>query len=832
MKTRKILTSNDGTYYPLFNLKGLRSSITPFFGGDLKLDHHHYALKPTTQVDLFNDLYARHVVISCNGKPYFLNGQTESQQNDSIIYETSLLSQRVIRKNEYFELDTTSFIPLRDNVELHLIHIKNISNDELRFEVTTAIQLYGRSADNLRDHRHVTSLLNQIQVCQNGIVLYPTLSFDERGHQANHTVYSAFAFSPRASVKNYIPVLDDFINGGSMSFPKGLNHHTEVGTVINGYEALGGIGFEEVILKPNQSVDFIVSLGIHDSIEEAIQISAKYADVNVLNKALMDVENHFESYTSQLQFEFHDDKTSQQLNFMTIQPMLRRYFGNSYLPHHDYGKGGRGWRDLWQDLLSLIMMNDSSVYELLINNFQGIRIDGTNATIIGDKPGEFKADRNQITRVWSDHGAWPLLTVDMYINETGESNLLLKKRTYFKDQFTHFTYKARKHQGPNVEMAYGKPYEGTILEHLLLQNLVSYHRTGEKGFIKLDDADWNDGLDMAKEKGETIAFTHMYAANLKRLAELIQELNHDKIVLFKEMKMLLEDEVDLNHFFNEVEHFSGNQFEIDKFDLIDILNDLYYTRVKYLHRHAYQSGFYQSYINNHGEFVDHEYSMNLTGQTMALLSNTASEEQAISIAKKTKDLLFDSSLGGYHLNTNYQQVLLNMGRAYGFAYNHKENGAVFSHMAVMYAYGLYQYNLIDFGHEAMMSILLQAQKESAKLVNGIPEYFNDRGIGMYPYLTGSASWMLKLLRTEVFGVKLKLGVLSLEPKLKKDDFIENKATIHTVIHHKLRRITYHNPKQLDYDEYQVTKIIINHKEATLPIKQVDGDIEVYLDEKL
>ena len=42
-----------------------------------------------------------------------------------------------------------------------------------------------------------------------------------------------------------------------------------------------------------------------------------------------------------------------------------------------------------------------------------------------------------------------------------------------------------------------------------------------------------------------------------------------------------------------------------------------------------------------------------------------------------------------------------MGRAFGFAYNHKENGAIFSHMVMMYAYGLYAYNLVD---EARSSI--------------------------------------------------------------------------------------------------------------------------------
>lgn len=41
---------------------------------------------------------------------------------------------------------------------------------------------------------------------------------------------------------------------------------------------------------------------------------------------------------------------------------------------------------------------------------------------------------------------------------------------------------------------------------------------------------------------------------------------------------------------------------------------------------------------------------------------------------------------------------------------------------------------------------------------------------MYTYLTGSASWLLLTMVTEVFGVKGKLGDLLLQPKLVKEQF--------------------------------------------------------------
>lgn len=826
------LEKNDGYYFPLFNLKGLRSSITPYFGGDLKLDQHHYALEPTTEVDLYHNISGRNVIFDVNDQLYFLNGQTEHQQQDELFYETGLLYQKVERSNRLFKLITTSYIPTDDCVELHEIKFINHANQKLEVGVTTAVPLYARSADNLRDHRHVTSLLNRIETVEKGIVVHPTLSFDERGHQLNDTIYSLFADSKDLQVKGYIPVLDDFIHGGSLHFPKGLSNIVPEKTQVDGYEAIGAVQFEKVILNPKESLTLYFSIGIHKDLKSALNTTS-YLNTKSFEEGLKKTQSFFENYLSGLTFRFHDEETSKQLSWVGLQPMLRRYFGNSYLPHHDYGHGGRGWRDLWQDLLALIMMNDPSVIDLLFNNFLGVRIDGSNATIIGDQPGEFKADRNMITRVWSDHGAWPLLTVKLYIDETGDLDILLKKQGYFMDQFTHYTKKTRPKTKTNLQTDLeGNPYYGTILEHLLLQNLVGHHNIGAHGFVRLEDADWNDGLDMAHKKGETIAFTHMYANNLRTLAYLIEEIKDEKITLFSALKSLLIERADLNHFFDEVEIFSGKTVEIEKKDLVKALNELADHRIKKLQKEAFKKNKFQSYYDNDGHDADTEETISLTGQAMALLSKTASPAQSALLASTTRNLLYDIHMGGYKLNSNYHQIRTNMGRAYGFAYGHKENGAAFSHMAVMYAYGLYQYDLISYGHEAVMTLLKQAQHPNAKVWVGIPEYFNDRGIGMYPYLTGSASWMLLLLRTMVFGIEMNLGKLYLNPRLKKEDFIEGKVSIQTYLFNKLRTITYYNPNQLEYGFYHIQKMLVNGKEVAQGITSLNGDIEVYLDEVL
>ena len=202
------------------------------------------------------------------------------------------------------------------------------------------------------------------------------------------------------------------------------------------------------------------------------------------------------------------------LRWIGIQPTLRRIYGCSFLPHHDYGKGGRGWRDLWQDSLGLLLSEPETVADDLVAYFGGVRLDGTNATIIGNRPGEFKADRNGIQRVWMDHGYWPVLTIWQYIQQTGDIEILLRVAPFFQDGL------GMRGTQRNAIQA-DRSCTGTVAEHMLLEQLTAFCEAGEHGLLRLRDADWNDALDMAPQRGESGAFTSAYAGSMELLAKML-----------------------------------------------------------------------------------------------------------------------------------------------------------------------------------------------------------------------------------------------------------------------------------------------------------------------
>lgn len=113
--------------------------------------------------------------------------------------------------------------------------------------------------------------------------------------------------------------------------------------------------------------------------------------------------------------------------------------------------------------------------------------------------------------VWMDHGAWPLMTTQLYIDQTGDLDFLLRQQAYFKDSHiqrcTAHDLDWDETQGTVQRIPDGSIYQGSILEHLLVQHLTVFFNVGEQNNILLEGADWNDGMDLARQKGEGVAFT-------------------------------------------------------------------------------------------------------------------------------------------------------------------------------------------------------------------------------------------------------------------------------------------------------------------------------------
>ena len=95
------------------------------------------------------------------------------------------------------------------------------------------------------------------------------------------------------------------------------------------------------------------------------------------------------------------------------------------------------------------------------------------------------------------------MTTKLYIDQTGDIQILTRQVPYFKDgqarRGTELDTLWAESQG-NLQMTSQEQiYTGSILEHLLIQQLTAFYEVGEHNICRLRGADWNDALDMAPE---------------------------------------------------------------------------------------------------------------------------------------------------------------------------------------------------------------------------------------------------------------------------------------------------------------------------------------------
>lgn len=845
-------------YFPLANEAGMMSSITPDLGGDIKLNQNTFLLEPVSSENLHNNKSTRNFWVYVEGKgAWSVTGRSAKQQaklfdddKEKVQLTAGIMWHQVERESKEMGLKAvmTSFVPNTDDqVELTKFEITNTTDKNVKITSTVAIPMYARSADNIRDHRHVTSLLHRTMTVKNGVMIYPTLTFDERGHNKNTIFYGALAkedlggemFSPIS----FCPVTEEFIgDGGNFENPYYVTKNKPLpygaGEEVDGYETVAAIRFQDCELQPGETRTYIVALGYGQSEADITELGKKYLITKHFDKYLKETKAYWQKKIN-VSYNSADTDFDNWMHWVNFQPMLRRIYGCSFLPHHDYGKGGRGWRDLWQDCLALLIMEPEQVRQMLIDNFGGVRFDGTNATIIGSKQGEFIADRNNITRVWMDHGAWPYLTTELYIQQTGDIEFLTEENTYFKDvQVCRGEGKDHEWtdaQGNKQMTASVEPYCGTVLEHMLIQHLTAFYDVGEHNHIKLRGADWNDGLDMADERGESVAFTALYGGNLGNLAKDIEayaaKTGKDTVLLAKELLILLnvdrtvydsigEKNAVLDAYCETVKHtISGEKVNVKCDELCKILNGMSEWIGEHIRNTEWTSdkegySWFNGYYDNSGKAVEGDFEsgvrMMLTGQVFTIMSDIATEKQVEEIVKASDRYLYDEEIGGYRLNTDFKEVKTDLGRLFGFAFGHKENGAVFSHMATMYANALYHRGFAKEGYKVINTLYKHCNDYNlSNIYPGVPEYVNQRGRGMYHYLTGAASWLLLTVLNEMYGIKGELGALKLKPQLLAEQFSNGMASADCMFRGVDITVTYQNPFGLEAGQYKVKEIYID-----------------------
>jgi len=87
---------------------------------------------------------------------------------------------------------------------------------------------------------------------------------------------------------------------------------------------------------------------------------------------------------------------------------------------------------------------------------------------------------------------------------------------------------------------------------------------------------------------------------------------------------------------------------------------------------------------------------------------------------------------------------------------------------------------------------------------------------MYSYLTGSASWFMLTMLTQVFGARGRDGDLVIEPKLSAGHFRKSASiSIERIFAGRRIKIVFLNPARLDFGKYRIAKVLLNSENLAI-----------------
>lgn len=120
--------------------------------------------------------------------------------------------------------------------------------------------------------------------------------------------------------------------GGTFTHPEAVYREKDgmpAGVEIAGKEAMGGIRFEQVTLKPDETMKYVIIMGIAEQEDEVEKLVAKYDSVAKAKQALETVKNYWQEKVN-VRYHTGDSRFDLFMRWVSFQPFLRRLYGRFF----------------------------------------------------------------------------------------------------------------------------------------------------------------------------------------------------------------------------------------------------------------------------------------------------------------------------------------------------------------------------------------------------------------------------------------------------------------------------------------------------------------------
>lgn len=517
---------------------------------------------------------------------------------------------------------------------------------------------------------------------QDSNMIYARNSAQERPHDW----FDGFIVSDQKPA-GYDTSKKDFLgNYGSIFNPE---------TIIKGYcnnkncacEDMAGVFEHRLKLQPNEKRQIQIVIGAANDRETAKKITEEIFRTGI-PQLFAHMKKTIAPTMNSVQIQTNEKRLDELMNFWTKrQVMLCAEAGRST---------GKGFRDTLQDAMAVAILNPklakSKILETLAHQYRDGRC------VRGWLPVD--------PHIYSDGPVWIAPSVNSYIKETGDFNILENSVPYL-DQGT-----------------------GTVWEHILTAARYSANDLGQHGLVLAHDGDWNDSLNGIglHGKGESVwTSIALYGA--------------------------LGDTIEI------AERFYPNP------DLIAEL-EAYRKKIKLaVNTAGWDQNWYLAGYDDDGNPVgcaaETEGRIYLNSQTWAVMTGIADDDKK-KLCLQAIDQFLTSPYGPLTLYPPYTQYRPQIGRLTGFIPGIWENGTPYCHGGMFKAAADFSCGRTEEGWNTFRAIMPDNSQNPSTHSGCEPYAFTNMYFGpanpragetSFAWVTGTAGWAFRTVLQYMFGFR-------------------------------------------------------------------------------
>jgi cellobiose phosphorylase len=605
----------------------------------------------------------------------------------------------------------TYFVPLDENLEIWILTLRNVSNKDRELTVFSYAEFCLWQAE------HDQTDLQSIQF--RGVAKYEGDAIFHHFFDLS-TGYAFFASNGK--VIGYDCNREKFIGSyRSESNPLAV----ERGRCFNS-ESLGGNPIAAtsnfVKLGPGEKETIIFVLGVAKERSEAERYIQKYKKKVSVEAEFNKLREYWDTYLSNFHVSAPDKDFNLMINVWNPYQCKTTFDWSRYVSLYETGIGrGIGFRDCNQDALGVVHALPKKVRQRILDLAKNQFEDGHAYHLYFPLTGEggFPYYTKEEMKFFSDDHLWLILSVCEYIKETGDAGIL----------------------DENVKFVEGS--RGSLYEHLKRSITFTFKNTGSHGLPLIGTADWNDPLSLPgpNNAAESVFTSMLFHRALLELATLCGEYNQQKDA--KKFAAMAEN---VKNHVNKIAW--DGEWYIRAFD---------------------DSG------NPVGSSRCEEGKIYLNTQSWAVISQIATEERAIQCMNSAKEYL-DTQHGLMLLAPAYSKHYPEIGGLTSYVPGLKENGSIWSHANAWAILAECILGRGDQAYEYYKKLAPTTKNRIAEVHQTEPYVYAQTitgkdhpnfGAARNSWLTGTASWMMKVATNWILGIRPQYDGLLVDPCIPK-----------------------------------------------------------------